>query len=292
MASQIVTSDQFIPSDHLMYTRPRINAVGGKSVGILNKTTRRPLMIQVPLMMNWGAMAWGEDANKSFTMSLQFPRKDFSNEKVDAFFQMLKDMESKIKADAVENCRDWFGKNMSEEVINAFFNPILKYPKNKETGEPDLEREPTLKVKLPTWDGEYKFELFDTSNKLLIPNDEGNEPDVFITKGSQIASILQCGGIWFANGSFGITWKLYQGVVKPSETLQRGTCHIQLTDSDRSEIQKSTDDSANNETVIESDEEEEAEQSDDVEEEVEEVSEPVVEEKPKKRKVSKKKASA
>lgn len=302
MANQIVTSEQFIPSEHLMYTRPRINAVGGKSVGILNKSTRKSLMIQVPFMLNWGAMAWGEDANKTFSMSLQFPRKDFTNDKVDAFLNMLQEMETKIKQDAVANCKDWFGKNMSEEVINAFFNPILKYPKNKETGEPDLEREPTLKIKLPSWEGEYKFELFDTSNNLLIPNNNGEEPDVFITKGSEITTIIQCGGIWFANGSFGVSWKLYQGVVKPSETLKRGTCHIQIADSDRPQSSESKPATTDN-TVIESDDEEQEEEevvesseeqsSEEVVEEQEAVEEQeeVVEEKPKKRKVSKKKAS-
>ena len=159
-------------------------------------------------------------------------------------------------------------------------------------------------IKLPSWEGEYKFELFDTGNNLLIPNNRGEEPDVFITKGSEITTIIQCGGIWFANGSFGVSWKLYQGVVKPSETLKRGTCHIQIADSDRPQSSESKTAAVDN-TVIESDDEEQEEavesseeqSSEDVAEEeeqevVEEQEEVVVEEKPKKRKVSKKKASA
>jgi hypothetical protein len=49
-----------------------------------------------------------------------------------------------------------------------------------------------------------------------------------IPKGSEIACIIQCGGIWFANGKFGVTWKLFQGVVKPTQTLAKGQCHIKL----------------------------------------------------------------
>ena len=197
-------------------------------------------------------------------------------------------MEEKIKTDAVINCKDWFGKNMSQEVINAFFNPILKYPKDKETGDPDLERDPTLKVKLQTWDGEFKFELFDENNQLLVPNEDGNGPEVFVTKGSQITTILQCGGIWFANGSFGVTWKLYQGAVKPSETLERGQCHIRVTGGggDYQQMETESAPAAQDSTVVESDDEEENPEE---EAQQEDEPEPVVEEKPKKKRVVKKK---
>ena len=36
---------------------------------------------------------------------------------------------------------------MSREVVDALMYPILKYPKNKETGEPDLNRNPTMKLR-------------------------------------------------------------------------------------------------------------------------------------------------
>ena len=90
---------------------------------------------------------------------------------------------------------------------------------------------PTLKVKLPIWSGEYKFELYDTEQNKLLPNETGLTPTQLITKGCEVACILVCGGIWFAAGKFGVTWKAYQVVVKPTETLEKGVCHIKLDDS-------------------------------------------------------------
>jgi hypothetical protein len=120
---------------------------------------------------------------------------------------------------------------MSEDVIDALFSPMLKYPKDA-NGEPDKSRSPTLKVKLPLWSGEYKFDLFDTQNNKLLANTGGSDtPTTLIPKGSEVACILICGGVWFANGKFGVTWKAYQIVVKPSETLEKGICHIKLDDS-------------------------------------------------------------
>jgi hypothetical protein len=142
---------------------------------------------------------------------------------------MLQQFEEKVKQDAQTYSRDWFGKpTMSREVIEALWSPMLKYPKNQATMEPDTTRPPTLKLKLPSWEGAFKFELFDTQNNILIPNEDGTTPTELIPKGSEIACIIQCGGIWFANGKFGVTWKLFQGVVKPTQSLAKGQCHIKL----------------------------------------------------------------
>jgi len=123
-----------------------------------------------------------------------------------------------------------FGKKLSEEVISDKWNPILKYPKNKETGEPDLERMPTMRIKLPIWDGKPGFDLYDVDNNLLVSADNGRTADEFVQKGSHMANIIKCGGIWFAGGNFGVTWRLYQGKVKPVETLETGVCHISLSE--------------------------------------------------------------
>tara|TARA_Y100000816_G_scaffold223141_1_gene168093 strand:+ start:1031 stop:1975 length:945 start_codon:yes stop_codon:yes gene_type:complete len=302
MASNIVTPNQFVPSEHMLFTKPKVNSVGGKSIGILNSQTRRSLMVKTPLMLNWGVNVF-ENANgsNSYSFSLQFPRDEFSNESTNSFLSMLKDMEDKIKTSASENSKEWFGKNQPKEVIEAFWNPILKYPKG-EDGEPDLSRSPTIKVKLPTWDGEYRFELFDTVNTMLIPNSDEKTPEEFIQKGSNIACILQCGGLWFANGNFGCSWKLYQGVVKPTESLVKGQCHITLSSEDGEQMtnDKTAEFASTSQSQVESDNEDEDEpvasneESNEEEQEQEEEAEPEPEpepepEKPKKKRVVKKK---
>jgi hypothetical protein len=227
----VVSPSEFEPSTHILYTKPKANNAGGKSVGILNTLSRKALYIQTPLMMSWGAGEYDNPTGKSYDMSLQFPREEFSNPATQQFLKVMTEFENKIKADARTNSRDWLGKqNMSEDVISALFTPMLKYPKDA-NGEPDKSRTPTLKVKLPIWSGEYKFELYDTDQNTLIPNDTGLTPTQLITKGCEVACILVCGGIWFAAGKFGVTWKAYQIVVKPTETLEKGVCHIKLDDS-------------------------------------------------------------
>lgn len=315
MSAMIVAPKDFEPTEHMLFTKPKVNASGGKSIGILNSKTRRSVLLNTPLMLTWGVNIFENPNGNSYSLSLQFPRKEFSNPDTDDFLTMLKNMEIAILDEAVKNSKEWFGKVQSREVIEAFWNPILKYPKGDD-GEPDPTRDPTLKVKLQTWDGDFKFELFDVNNVMLIPNSDNKGPEEFIQKGSNIASMLQCGGLWFANGNFGVTWKLSQGIVKPTETLAKGRCHITLSPKDREEMSNDKTDAFKeennntNDTVVESDdeapqeeetgsvEEEEvdtasAEEEAEVEPEPEPEAEPEPEpepEKPKKKRVVKKKS--
>ena len=240
MSTIIVNSNDFSPNENMIFTKPKANNSGGKSVGILNNMSKKSLLIQTPLMMNWGVNVY-ENANntKSYDFSLQFPREEFGNDDTKSLLDMLVAFEEKVKLDAQKNSRDWFGKaTMSAEVVEALWSPMLKYPKDQSTGEPDKTRSPTLKVKLPVWDGEYKFELFDVAQNVLIPNEDGRGPEELIQKGSNVACIIQCGGIWFANGKFGVTWKLYQGVVKQIEGLERGKCHIKMSSQEESQLKE------------------------------------------------------
>lgn len=295
--STIVSPREFVPSENMIYTKPKINSVGGKSIGIINGATKRSVMISTPMMLNWGVNVFeNTNGTNTYSFSFQFPRHEFATESTNEFLNMLKNMEEKILEDAVTNSKDWFGKAQSREVIEAFWNPILKYPKDPDTKEPDTSRSPTLKVKLPTWDGEYKFELFDTQNNLLIPNEDGKSPDTIIQKASNIACVLQCGGIWMANGNFGVSWKLFQGVYKENIQLQvgKGICHVPLTKEDMEtsqssdgETSSSTNENTTSNTFVESDDEEE--ETAPVQEQDEPFSPPEEDAKPKKKRVVKKK---
>jgi hypothetical protein len=233
MADTIIDGIQF-NADNIRFSAPKANSSGGKSVGILNKLTNSGIRISTPLMTTWGASDY--EGNQKFEMSLQFPNKDYPSEDAETFLQNMVALENKIKADALANSKDWFGKvHKNAEVVDALYSPMLKYPKDKSTGEPDLTRAPTLKVKLPIWEGVWKCEVYDEDGVKLFPNPSNPcvTPLDLLTKGLKVATLIQCGGLWFANGKFGVTWKLIQVVVpKPKESLS-GRCFIKLKATDK-----------------------------------------------------------
>jgi len=279
MADTIVDGTQF-DSNNIKYSAPKANAAGGKGVNILNTLTNTGLRVSTPLMLTWGASDF--EGNAKFELSMQFPSAEYPNEEATAFLKNMMALEAKIKADALTNSKTWFGKvHTIPEVVNALWTPMLKYPKDKATGEPDLTKAPTLRVKLPVWEGVWKCEVYDEDENKLFPSPTpGVTPVEFMQKGTHLAAVLQCGGLWFANGKFGVTWKLIQSVVQRPKASLTGQCLLKLKPSDKERLKKQAappadeeveiDSTAVSAQVVDSDEEE-----DDDEDEQEPVAVPV-----------------
>ena len=262
LTNLITKAKTFEPND-VQYKPPVTNKRGGKSVQLT--LYGQPIVLQIPLMLTWGVNERVDEQSGRVTydMSLQFdPTKSPAQRE---FLGRLKRFEEKVKTDAC-NTKEWFGRKNSREVIDALMYPVLKYPKLKDgSGEPDYDRNPTLKIKLPFWEGRFNVELYSMDRKpmYLPPKDnsqdlnEGRTPSSCIPKASYVNGLIQCQGMWFAGGKCGVTWKLVQACVRPPQRLVgMGTCHV-LEDSDDDEVVESL----NSKDAEQEEEEEEDEQS-------------------------------
>ena len=232
--NNIISAITFNPQQ-VKYTKTRINPSGGKSVGILNGD--QALLISTPSMLCWGVNKFKDDKTGkiSYDLALQFPNSEYNTDSHNKFLENMKAFEDKLKQDALKNCKEWLGKpKMSTEVIDALFHPMLKYPKDKKTEEVDYTRAPSLKVKVECWENKFSCEVYNYEQKQLFPANDASEERLMelIPKSSNIAVILKCGGLWFANGKFGCTWKLVQAAVKVKESL-KGKCLFSMTDFDQ-----------------------------------------------------------
>jgi hypothetical protein len=126
----------------------------------------------------------------------------------------------------------------SPDIIEELFTPMLKYKKIKGTSEFDYSKKPTLRLKLPQWDGAWKSEIYDEDGQALFPNKENPNitPLDYLKKGVMIAAVIQCGGIWFTNGKFTVTWKLVQAVAKKPKASINGQCLIKLKPTDKEKL--------------------------------------------------------
>lgn len=279
-------------NDMIGYNQPVLNKAGGKNMNLYNKAAKKSLYVTTPLMMTWGISDY--EGNERFEMSLQFPNDEYHDDKTRKFLQVMTDFEESIKRDAVKNSKDWFGKaTMSPEVVDALWTPMLKYSKNKETGEPDKTKSPRLQVKVPKYDGVWKPSIFTMEHEKIFPTTDVNlTPMDIIHKNAKVATVIQCGGLWFANGKFGVTWRLHQAITEPMED-NTNVCQIILDDTDKDSLKASVTEALEREstTMVESDGEED-EEEEEAEDEVEAVPEPEPEPEPvKKKKVIRKKAA-
>jgi hypothetical protein len=218
----------------IKYMAPKVNDRGAKTINIISKQTNRSLHISTPLLMTWGVSDFVDEKGESdgkFSISLNFPNTEYANASTDQFLQKLKDFENQILDDAVKNAELWWGEDVSREVAKHTFFPFLKYSKNKDTKKIDLSRPPSIRAKVPNYDGKWMVEIYDTQSNLLFPSENDNlTPIDFIPKMSSVACVLQCGGIWIGGKGWGVVWKLNQCVVKPREVVSVfGKCQIQLS---------------------------------------------------------------
>lgn len=274
MSKSIVMSMNDWDTGAVRYMQPKLNERGGKSINVISTQTNRSLHVSTPLLMTWGISDFvGEngESDGKFSMSLSFPNEQYHTAQTRACLEKFRAFENQILDDAVKNGEVWFGEEMSREVAKHTFFPFLKYPKDSNTKKIDYTKSPTLKARVPNYNNKWNVEVYDTSQTLLFPSeDDGLTPMDFVPKKSHVACVLQCGGLWFGGKGWGITWKLTQCVVKPTEVISvLGRCHIQLTDEELStaQVAQSDDETSNNDTaaitdtpVVDDSEEEEEEE--------------------------------
>ena len=237
----VLSVADWMPSAH-KYMPPKVNDKGGKSINVVSKQTNRSLHITTPLLMTWGISDFIDEKGESdgkFSISLNFPNEEYKTASSSAFLEKLKEFENQILDDAVKNSEQWWGESMSRELCKHTFFPFLKYSKNKDTKKIDLTKPPSIRAKVPCYGDKWAVELYDTNSNLIFPSEDPTQtPPDFVPKLSNIACVLQCGGIWIGGKGWGLTWKMVQGVVKPriSDSVY-GKCHINLSSEDKEALE-------------------------------------------------------
>ena len=259
-----------INTEVFSYSAPKAHASGGKVVNLYNKYSKESLTLSSPLILTWGAQE-GMDQQKNptgkFTMSLQFPNSDFPNADCQAFLDGMRRLEAQVKADAMKNSKEWFGKVItSADVMEEKFNVMLRHPKFKGTQEADLSKAPTLTVKIPCWSGIWKPEIYDEDGNGLYINGKVNShlsPLEFLKPKTHVICLLQCGGLWFVNGKVSITWNLKQAIVQKPKPSMEGQCFLKPKAADKAllktlppvEVIEEPDDGQVSTQVLDSDDE-------------------------------------
>lgn len=292
MASAIIDGTN-IDTNVFSYSAPKANPSGGKVVNLYNKHFKESLTLSTPLMLTWGAQEVLDQAKNpigKFTMSLQFPSSEYSNPDAEAFLTSMRALEAKIKNDALTYSKEWFGKQItSPDVMEEKFNVMLRHPK-KEKGsvEMDLNKSPTITIKVPCWKGVWQSEIYDEEgNPLFLKGKSPTHmsPLDFLKPKSHLICLIQCGGLWFVNGKVSITWNLKQAIVqKPkSSSIVEGTCFLKPKAADVQRLkslpppEEDVDPEGAVATTIVDDSDEEFELPPPVEKKIKAVVEPVVE---------------
>ena len=191
---------------------------------------KSPLIIQTPecyLPYGINNNNMDDDSVFKYTMDISFKDKD-SRPGLKKFFDVIESMDKLVVEQAYKNQKEWFKKSFpSKEVVEALYTPMIKYAKDKETGEMTDAYPPTFKFKLPYSKDKFQVEFYDYDSKTM----NGNEIVSMNTKGAKAISIIKCTGIWFAGGKFGVSWRAVQVQLQPKINNASG-CAIKFVSED------------------------------------------------------------
>jgi len=200
--------------DKLKYSELKVRDTGAKSVYINyngNKVNLQTPLLNIPYGVNDNSQFIKKDENRKdeerkYDITVSFKGME-ENNAIKKFYDKMKELEQKIIDDAFEKRAVWFKNNYNgnKDVVSNMFTPIVKYDKDKLTGEYANKYPPTFKAKIPykSLENKFDFDCYDMSNNEINFHDIlGN------LKGGKAKFIIQLSGIWFSAGMFGCSWKV------------------------------------------------------------------------------------
>ena len=232
MASQAqldIVSLETATIGNIVISPPKLNKSGGKNSNVINKDTKKTLMMSTNnWMLTWGINEYIDEKTgaKTYDVSLQFPGDGYNTPETDRMLVKIKEVEEFFKTELLSNPTLYFNKKtMSREVLDALWTPMLRYPKDKVTLDFNTNMPPSLRLKVPYYDGKFSFEIYNELGNILYGENTDISPLDVIKKGDEIQTVFQFGGIWFANGKCGSTLRILQAVHRPKPSI-KGRCML------------------------------------------------------------------
>jgi len=219
MASSVIKFSDLSLSD-VTFSDIRKNANNGGKTIFLSGRSGTKLYIQLPKMkvpFGLGVNEYDGKTSYSLPMAADDP----------TFVDFLKKLDDLVVTKIVENAETYLGKAMNENVVReALYTALFRPPS-------DEKYSPIFKTKvLVNQDGTFVPQVFTTDREPFDLNK--------LEKGQYVTAIVHIPSIWFVGTKFGITVRLQQLRVTPSQKL---TEYAFVDEDDAEEDDESFDDS-------------------------------------------------
>lgn len=203
----------------------RTNKAGGKTVPI--KYNGQNLQFRVPKMTYYGgANVKEKDGNTTYSLSVTLKGCDpYGKERAPAeageignLYNFVNDLQALLVNTAAAKTTQWFGKKLDKAVLEALLKQAISPSVEKINGvwEPSGKYPPSLRLKIPVYDGEVSMDVVDQNGKHMEVTVD-NITDK-IPKRSEI-SLSVAPSVYISGNGFGITWRVMYARVCPPQRL-------------------------------------------------------------------------
>jgi hypothetical protein len=210
MSSPVVQPSTFDVSK-VSISQPKVLDSGGK-MAYLNYGDGKRLLMQTPsLPAPFGMSVFDKAGPPKYSVDLAL-RGYQDQPKPKALFAALQKLDEFMIDQGVKNSKMWFKTDMKREVVEAFYTPCVRFGKDKQGNQTAYP--PNLKVQLRRKRDGSDFEcLFYDQKSKGDPDAQplrGIPAEELLVKRSEMTALIECTGVWFAGGKFGVSWKAVQ----------------------------------------------------------------------------------
>jgi hypothetical protein len=206
MSSAVVTPASF-SANKVTFSPVKTLDSGGKQAYL--NYDGRPLVMQVgPLETPFGLSVFdkipGAPPKYSIDLKLRGYDDAASNPKIASIYNAMHSLDEYMLEQGVKNSSAWFKGQKSREVLSELYTPTVKFAKDAEGNLKPYP--PTIKLQLRQRDGKFESQVYDDKKRPMadIPLED------ILVKGMVGTYLIQCTGVWFAGGKFGLSWKTLQ----------------------------------------------------------------------------------
>lgn len=206
MSSSIVAPSSFSTSK-LTFSQLKLLESGGKQAYL--NYDGRPLVMQVgSLETPFGLSVFDKvpGAAPKYTVDLKLAGYDDpeNNPKTATIYNAMNALDEHMVQQAVKNSKQWFKADINPDMARMLYTPTIRFAKDSEGNVKPYP--PTLKVQLRQRDGKFETAIYDDKKRPLtdVPLED------ILVKKAFLTVLIQCTGVWFAGGKFGLSWKAIQ----------------------------------------------------------------------------------
>lgn len=172
------------------------------------------LMLQTPSLPSpFGLNVFQDKSGGAAKYSINLALRGYlENPKVKAFYAALTQLDEFMVDEAVKNSKTWFKGEMSREVVKAFYTPSVKFGRDKEGNLRPYPPDVKLSLRKQRNSEEFECNIYDAKSA----SDPHAKPlrgipiEELLPRRVELTGLMECSGVWFAGGKFGLTWKATQ----------------------------------------------------------------------------------
>jgi len=199
----VVTSSGF-KIEEIKFGKHKPNVNGGYNIEISIGDSGGETLIQTPKMR--APFGISTDKTNPFKKSLDVSFQGIEiSQSIKSFREIIDSVDKMVIDYAVANCKNFFKKELSREIISDYYYSGMKLSKKEQYSDTFrfklLFLKPDSEKNRP--DGKYLTTFWSPGNK----GSEGQEqPFTYIDKGDYVVALIKPQMLWVANRSFGVTW--------------------------------------------------------------------------------------